>query len=272
MMGDGGGTRWFTGRRGDPQASVRLFCIAHAGGGGSFFLPWQRALGPEVEVWPVVLPGREARLRERPHERMEDVLGPLHEAVRAHTDRPWALFGHSMGAVVAYELARACTADGGLEPAHLFVSARRAPHLPARRPSLSALPDEVFLRAVTALNGTPADVLAQPDLVAMFLPCIRADFALNDGYVPLPGPRLRCPVSASVGRLDPEARGEELDAWAHVTSGAFRPRSFDGDHFYLKDGRDELLAVIRSDLAPVMGLRHKAAPEPVPYATLASAG
>ncbi|MFD0395937.1 thioesterase II family protein [Streptomyces nogalater] len=153
-----------------------------------------------------------------------------------------------MGAAVGYELARRLVALGLPAPVRLFVSARRAPHLPARRASYARLDDAAFLAEVARLNGTPSDVLEQPELVRLFLPTLRADFELNDTYTPLPAPRLHCPVSAFAGRDDPEADVHELRAWAQVTAGLFRFRAFDGDHFYLKDQAVGLLDEIRTDL------------------------
>ncbi|MFF0692722.1 thioesterase II family protein [Streptomyces tendae] len=230
------------------EAEIRLFCLPHAGGGGAFFHPWRAALAPGIEVRPVVLPGRESRIRELPYVTMEQAIGPLAELIAPQIDRSYALFGHSMGAAVCYELARRFVALGLPAPVRLFVSARRAPHLPSRRASYARLDDADFLAEVARLNGTPSDVLQQPDLVRLFLPTLRADFELNDTYTPLPAPRLECPVSAFVGRDDPEADPAELAAWAQVTSGAFRIREFDGDHFYLKDHAAGLLDEIRADL------------------------
>jgi surfactin synthase thioesterase subunit len=231
------------------EAELRLFCLPHAGGGGAFFHPWRAALAPGIEVRPVVLPGRESRIRELPYVTMEQAIGPLAELIGPQLDRPYALFGHSLGAAVCYELARRFAALGLPAPVRLFVSARRAPHLPARRASYARLDDAAFLAEVARLNGTPSDVLQQPELVRLFLPTLRADFELNDTYTPLPAPRLDCPISAFVGRDDPEADTDELAAWAQVTSGAFRFREFDGDHFYLKDQAAGLLDEIRADLA-----------------------
>lgn len=230
------------------DAPLRLFCFPHAGGGGSFFRPWREALAPRIDVRPVVLPGREGRYRELPYVTMEQATGPISEALEPYLDRPFAFFGHSMGAVLAYEVARRCIADGLPAPQRLFVSARRAPHLPSRRPSYARLTDAEFMDAVAGLDGTPAEVLRQPELVKLFLPTLRADFELNDTYIPLPGPRPACPVTAFLGRGDPEADADEMAAWAHVTGGSFRLRVFEGGHFYVKDEQAALLREIKADL------------------------
>jgi medium-chain acyl-[acyl-carrier-protein] hydrolase len=227
---------------------LRLFCFPHAGGGSTSFQPWHRPLTGLAEVRPVVLPGRERRLREMPYVAMEQLVEPLFEALEPLLDEPYALFGHSMGAVVAYEFARRCTA-AGRPPAHLFASGRRAPHLPARRESYTGLADDDFMAAVAAMNGTPADVLEQPELFRLFLPCLRADFELNDGYRPLPGPRLTCPLTALAGRDDPEVDANEAGAWSQVTAGPASVRLFPGDHFYLSGLPGPLLDELRGTLA-----------------------
>jgi surfactin synthase thioesterase subunit len=156
-----------------------------------------------------------------------------------------------MGAVLAYEVARR------LDPAPrcLFVSGRRAPRLPARHPPLHPLPENEFLDAVARMNGTPADVLRQPGLLKLFLPSMRADFQLNETYRPLPGPELRCPVSALTGDADPEVTVEEMAAWRGATEGGFVLRVFRGDHFYLKHAPDEVLAAVRADLRRLVAAR-----------------
>ncbi|GGP51590.1 thioesterase II family protein [Saccharothrix coeruleofusca] len=242
MTGD-----WITGSGAGGDAPVLLFCVPHAGGGGGFFRPWAEALRPDVRVLPVVLPGRERRLRERPLTRAEDIVGPLARAVARRVDRPFAVLGHSMGSVLAYEVARRLESEGH-HPLCLFASGRRAPHLPARRPPLHPLPEAEFLDQVGRLNGTPPEVLRDAGLRALFTPSLRADFEVNETYAPLPGPPLRCRVSALVGGADPEADLEEVAAWRHATTGEFTLRVFHGDHFYLKGAPAELLAAIRADL------------------------
>ncbi|MFC7642461.1 thioesterase II family protein [Streptosporangium lutulentum] len=142
-----------------PDADVRLFCFAHAGGGSALFHGWDELLSPEVDVCPVVLPGRESRIRETPFNRMEQLVGPLYEALREHADRPFAFFGHSMGSAVAWEMARKFSASPSGGPLVLFVSGRRAPHLPTRRRLFSDLRDEELMAELGTLNGTPSEVL-----------------------------------------------------------------------------------------------------------------
>lgn len=234
------------------RAPVRLLCFAHAGGGAAFFHAWRQALLPDIDVCPVILPGREARLRERPHTRTTDLVPALVAALEPFLDRPYALFGHSMGAMLAYETARALDADplrpSLRPPLCLIASGRRAPQLPARRQPLHALPEPEFLNAVTQLGGMPEEVLVQPDVFRLFLPALRADFELNETYEHTPGAPLRFPVSALVGDTDPEVDVEEMAAWRHTTSGAFTLRVFRGGHFYHRGRPAEVLAAIRSDV------------------------
>lgn len=229
------------------DAGIRLFCFPHAGGGPSFFRAWRQALAPDIDVRPVLLPGRESRLRELPYRRVEQLIDPLCSALLPYLDRPYALFGHSMGSIVAYEAARRLARRTGRVPFRLLVSGRRAPELPSRRRSFSALPEKDFLTALATLNGTPPEVLGQPQLVQLLLPALRADFELNETYQPLPGPMLDCPLTACMGLDDPEVDPVELLAWRAVTTADFTLRIFGGDHFYLRDGRPDVLSALRLD-------------------------
>ncbi|MFC6082821.1 thioesterase II family protein [Sphaerisporangium aureirubrum] len=237
---------WISGQP-RPDAEVRLFCFAHAGGGAALFRRWEDHLAPGVDVCPVVLPGREGRLRETPYDRMDELITPLTEALRPYADRPYALFGHSMGSAVAWEVARSLTPGQG-EPVLLFVSGRRAPHLPTTRRRFSDLSEDDLLVEMGNLNGTPTEVLDQPGLLDVFLPTLRADFTLNEHYTPLPGPDLTCPISALLGDADPEVDPDEIAAWHDTTKGGFTLRVFPGDHFYLKGPRPEVLDAIQEDL------------------------
>ncbi|MFI6846261.1 thioesterase domain-containing protein [Kitasatospora sp. NBC_00085] len=240
--------RWTVAAPGAPEAGLRLFCFAHAGGGPTLFRSWQREFGQDVDIRPILLPGREARAREQPFRRMTDIIGPMCDGLLPSLDRPFALFGHSLGAVLAYEAAREFAARGWGEPRHLVVSARRAPHLPSRRARLHDLPQDQFTAAVAGMGGTPAEVLAHPGLLNAFAPGLRADFEVNETYTPLPGGLLACPVSAVVGRSDSEVDPDEMAGWRDTTRGGFDLRVVDGGHFYLKEDPGELLALIRERL------------------------
>src|SRR3954453_11367843 len=233
----------------DCGASRLLFCFSHAGGGPAFFRPWSACLQPEIAVRRILLPGREWRLEEPPFRHIADLLDPLCAALEVHLDRPYALFGHSMGAAVAYEVAGRLSAARSQGPACLIVSGRRAPGLPGNDRRLSALPDDEFVSEVARLNGIPPQVLNEPELLTMLLPTLRADYELVETYRPLPGGRLDCPVVAYVSTSDPAVQYAEMLAWRSETTGEFSVRVFRGDHFYLKGGRPDVLNAIREDLA-----------------------
>jgi medium-chain acyl-[acyl-carrier-protein] hydrolase len=231
---------------------VRLFCFAHAGGGAAFFFPWREALAPGVDVRPILLPGRESRVREPPARQVEELLEPLCVALAGYLDLPYALFGHSTGAVVAYEAARRLTATASRPPALLIVSGRRAPGLPNSRRCFSELPDAELRRALRDLNGTPDALLEHPELLAAMLPTLRADLELNERYRPLAGERLECPVFGYLGAADRHVGHAEVVAWQRTTTGRFRARCFEGDHFYLKGTPPHFLHALAADLADVL--------------------
>lgn len=240
--------RWIAGELGKVDANMRLFCFGHAGSGGAFFYPWKAPLLPDIEVCPVVLPGREMRHGEEPYTRIEHLIEPLFAALLPLTGKPFAFFGHSVGAVIAYELARRFTASYAPAPFCLFISARRAPTVPARRRPFFGLPDDEFLAAVGRMNGMRSELLEYPEVFQLFLPSLRADFEMNDTYTHLPGPSLSCPVFAFAADKDAEVRPAEMSAWAEVTDNQFEFRIFSGDHFYHKDASPTLLAAIRQGI------------------------
>jgi surfactin synthase thioesterase subunit len=243
--------RWVVddGRAEDCGSPSRVFCFAHAGGGPSFYRPWGAFLRPEIAVRRVLLPGRESRLEEPPFRHIADLVDPLCSALEPQLNRPYALFGHSMGAVIAYEVARRLSARGTAGPRCLIVSGRKAPGLPANRPLLSALPDDEFVRAVARLGGMPPEVLNEPDLVATVLPALRADYELAETYEPLPGGLLDCPVIGYLGTCDPEVEYTQMLDWQRATTGEFTMRAFRGGHFYLRGARPDVLHAVREDLS-----------------------
>jgi surfactin synthase thioesterase subunit len=235
-----------------PRARVRLFCFPHAGGGGSAYRLWSGGLPEGVEVCAVQPPGRESRLSEPAAASVRELVEGLLPELARHLDLPFAFFGHSMGAVVAAETARALLAAGGPPPRHLVVSARRPPHLAGTEPPLHPLPDDAFVAEVQRrYGGIHPEVARHADLMALLLPGLRADIRALETHRPPPRPPLPCPVSAFGGaddRLTPRAH---LDAWRGETSGPFRVRVFPGGHFYLDARRAELLADLAASLAPL---------------------
>jgi medium-chain acyl-[acyl-carrier-protein] hydrolase len=230
-----------------PDARLRLICLPAAGGGASRYRDWPAYLSDDVEVVPVQLPGRENRFNEPPIESMEQLAGPLLDGLAGYLTPPFALFGHSMGALIAFELVRRMR-SGGLEPVHLFASGCRAPHLPRRSPDRRTLPDPEFLTAVGELGGIPPELLAESQLLDAMLPTLRSDFILTETYLFRPQAPLSCPVSAFGGLQDVEVFPEDVRAWSGHTSGTFRMHLLPGDHFFVNSARAELLRLVGSEL------------------------
>jgi medium-chain acyl-[acyl-carrier-protein] hydrolase len=245
----GADLRWLAYREVNPRARLRLFCLPYAGGGASVFRGWAAALPADVEVCPVQLPGRESRLREPPFERARPLVEALAGALEPHLGMPFALFGHSMGAMLCFELARELRRRQWPPPLHLFVSGRRAPQLPAREAPIHDLPEPEFLARLRELNGTPEEVLGHAELMRLLIPVLRADFAVNETYVFTPGEPLDLGISAFGGLGDPEVSRDELEAWREQARGAFRLRLLPGDHFFLHGARDLITESVARDLA-----------------------
>ncbi|MET9453260.1 alpha/beta fold hydrolase [Streptomyces cinerochromogenes] len=214
-----------------PQARVRLACLPHAGGSASFFFGTSRALSPAVEVLAVQYPGRMDRYAEPLIDSMSRLADQVTDALLPFTDRPLALFGHSMGASLAFEVARRLERRGAA-PLALVVSGRPAPHR-LRDGSLHLGGDEQLVEEITRLNGTLPAFLEDEDLLRMWLPVIRNDYQVIETYRYEPGPALTVPVTAHVGLTDPKATVEEVRAWAEHTTGPFELHTHPGGHFYL---------------------------------------
>jgi medium-chain acyl-[acyl-carrier-protein] hydrolase len=241
--------RWLAYREVNPRARLRLFCFPYAGGGASAYRGWAAALPPDLEVCPVQLPGRESRLREPSFDRSGPLIEALADALAAHLDMPFVFFGHSMGALLSFELARELRRRKGPLPLHLFVSGRRAPQVPAREEPIHDLPEPEFLAELRQLNGTPEEVLQHTELMRLLIPVLRADFAVNETYVFHPGEPLDLGISAFGGLGDEEVTREDLVGWSEHARGIFRLRMLPGDHFFLHSARDLVTESVARDLA-----------------------
>lgn len=241
--------RWLAYREPNPRARLRLFCFPYAGGGASVYRGWAGSLPSDVEVCPVQLPGRESRLREAPFTHLEPLVAALLEILPAYFELPFAFFGHSMGAMIGFELARALRRRGGPSPLHLFVSGRRAPNLPAREEPIHDLPEPEFIIKLRELNGTPEEVLQHAELMRLLLPILRADFAVNENYAFREEEPLDFGISAFGGLGDEEVTKDDLDLWRLQTRGRFRLRMLPGDHFFVHSARDLITESLSRDLA-----------------------
>ncbi|CAM5273071.1 thioesterase [Streptomyces californicus] len=234
---------WLRRYRPVDQPRVRLVCFAHAGGGPSAFRTWPASLPSDVEVLVVRYPGRQDRVAEPCLERMEPMVEAVTEALTPLRDRPLVLFGHSMGAWIAYEVAqripvRALLVSGQVPPS------RRSSARPgsARRGDASAgLSDAALIEEVKRLGGYDAQLFEDPELRDLVLPPIRADFTLVQNYRAARPSLLGCPVRAFYGEDDTDSRADDVDAWAEVTTGPFTAHRFPGGHFYLADHEAALL-------------------------------
>ena len=243
-----GPSPWVVEPAADNNAQVRLVCVPHAGGGAATFHSWREVLRPEIAVCGIQLPGRENRLRESPVRRLRDVVVPIVDALSSLDDRTCVLFGHSMGAIIAFEVARHLERAGRSGPAALLVSGRCAPHLLSRAPHVAHLPSSQLLSRIAQLyGGIPEVLLNDPQMAAMMERVLRADLAILEQYEYVPGEMLQCPVIAFGGLDDLWATSDELDAWRQHTRGNFSRVQFRGDHFYFRSHhtQQDLLARLR---------------------------
>jgi medium-chain acyl-[acyl-carrier-protein] hydrolase len=239
---------WVVRHKPNREARLRLFCFPYAGGSASIYRTWPKDLSPDIEVCAVQLPGRGGRLLEEPFTDLSALVEALAEALLPQFEEPFAFFGHSMGALIAFELARHLRRRYGLQPVHLFVSGFRAAQIPDPDALTFNLPEAEFLAAVRRLNGTPEAVLQNDELLSLMLPVIRADVTICETYAYQDGAPLDCPLTAFGGRSDSIVSPEELASWIVQTSGEYEVQMFDGDHFYINSARAQLLRAVSARL------------------------
>lgn len=214
------------------KAQIRLFCFPYAGGGASSYRTWPKELPPQVETYLVQLPGRENRLKEEPMTNLGILAPKVAATLIPYLDMPFAFFGHSLGALIAFEVARILI-NQRYSPIHLLVSGRRAPHLCTNKPTISHLPDQEFKDEIRRMNGTPEQVLQHKELMDLLLPILRADFFMHETYRYVDSDPLFCPITAFGGFQDQEVDKEALSAWQVHTTGPFELCMFPGGHFFL---------------------------------------
>jgi surfactin synthase thioesterase subunit len=234
-------------------ARLRLFCFPWAGAGPAIFREWSALLPATIELHAICPPGRERRIDEPALPTIDAVAEATVAALRPYLFQPFALFGHSFGALVAFEVARALRRAGSPAPEHLFVSGRPAPQLAERREPLHRLGDDDFLRAMVArYDGISREILAERELVELVLPTLRADVQAAETYQYRPEPPLPGPITALGASNDSEVPESDLHAWAEHTQGRFDCSIFPGEHFFVNDA--QMRATVLSAMAHKLGL------------------
>lgn len=247
------GSSWVVRSQGAEPAVLRLFCFPYAGGGAWVFRKWSMALPDAVEICAVQLPGRETRLNERPFSCLMSLVEDMSESLRPYFDKPFVFFGHSVGALVGFELARRLRRRYERVPLHLFVSGSPAPQVPNTEPPIHSLPEPEFLDRLRRFNGTPPEVFEHRELMELVSPVLRADFALRETYEYVAEPPLECPVSAFTGVEDRDVPRPDAEAWREQTAHAFELHRFPGDHFFLHTAQRLLLERISLTLNGLLG-------------------
>jgi medium-chain acyl-[acyl-carrier-protein] hydrolase len=233
----------------NPRAGLRLFCFPYAGGGPHVFREWARRLSPGVEVCAAQFPGRGARMFEEPFSDVAQFVDESSSALLQYSDKPFAFFGHSMGALIAFELARRLRREGRPLPLHLFVSGRGSLRELKGELHRALLSDSELLEELRRFDGVPAEVLANAELMRIMMPSIRADFTACERYVYTAEPPLGCPLSAFGGLQDEEVSREQLEAWRDETTAAFSCKIFPGGHFFLDTDQPMLLRAVAQELS-----------------------
>ncbi len=246
--------RWLVIPRPRPDAAVRLYCLPFAGGAASAYRTWPELLGEDVEVAAVQLPGREMRLREPPFDRVGPLVSALADVLEGESDRPFAVFGHSMGALIGFELTRELRRRGRPLPVALVASGRNAPHLPARDPLMHPLPEEEFVERLRRFEGTPEAVLQHEELMRLLIPLLRADFAVNEAYTHVSEAPLDLPLLVLGGDGDEEVSQAGLEAWSEYTTGPFSLQVFAGGHFFLNPHAGEVTRLVRETVRSALRL------------------
>ncbi len=241
--------QWFKPLPANPQATLRLFCFPYAGGSAQIFRNWSNHLSDTVELCPAELPGHGRRRKETPFTDLNKLVSALIPIITPYLDQPFAFFGHSMGALIAFELTRTLRDEGQPLPTHLFVSGRRAPQFPEDDPPTYNLPDEELIEKLRWLKGTSSSILDNPEMMQLMLPILRADFEVCETYQYREQPPLPCPITAFGGWRDPASRRGGLKGWREHTSADFNKKTFPGNHFFLHSAELPLLKYLNKQLS-----------------------
>lgn len=247
-LANGSSRLWFESLSSQRGKSLRLFCFPYAGGDTYGFRSWQRHFPPDIDLCLVHLPGRGKRISEQIFTRLKLLVQTIADLIIREPQLPYALFGHSMGSLISFELARELRRRHFAAPQWLFLSGRSAPNVANRETPIFNLPEEAFIAEVRRFNGTPEEVFDNPETRKLFLPVLRADLEMLDTYEYYPEERLSCPITVYGGLQDTDAPVESLRAWEEHTSASCKLRMFAGDHFFIHGPGMAFIDVLRRDV------------------------
>jgi medium-chain acyl-[acyl-carrier-protein] hydrolase len=247
---------WFQHGHANNQADLNMFCFPYAGGAALVFKRWVDFLPSTLQVIPVELPGRGGRLREPPFLSLPALVEELAGEIEPLLDKPFVFYGHSMGAVIGFELARSLRRKYDREPQALFVGGRRAPQTPNDEPVTYHLPKEEFIEELIRLDGTPKEVVEHEELMEMMIPLLRADFQLIQTYEYTADTPLRCPITVYGGLEDIHVPRGLLLPWKEQTSSKFASYMLPGGHFFIRSSQDLLLRSLARELREVIAYSH----------------
>ena len=241
-------TPWLPQINTNPRAKLRLFCLPYAGGSTYIYDRWSDFFPDTIEICPIELPGRRKRFIETPYDSINLLISDLGKVLLPYLDEPFALFGHSMGGLVSFELTRLLRRRYHLQPVHLFISACRATQIPRSKPPIHNLDDAAFTQEIIRLGGTPQAVLKDKEMMELILPILKADFKAIETHIYQVESPLNLPLTVFGGDSDTEVTPEELAAWREQTTGKFSLERFTGGHFFLESERSLLLNSINNAL------------------------
>ena len=243
---------WISHSKPNIDAKLRLFCFPYAGGRASTFSAWSKSFTSNIEICPIELPGHGYRIAEYPFNRLKPLTMELARSILPCLDKSFAFFGHSMGGLISFELAHLLREKYNLSPVHLFISGCRAPQVQISEPPIHHLPEPEFLNELHSLNGTSEGLLKNAELMELFLPILRADFAAIETYIYTSKPRLNCPITVFGSLQDLEVSCEDLEAWRKQTDANFSIQMFQGDHFSIRSAQSLLLQFLDRELETIV--------------------
>jgi medium-chain acyl-[acyl-carrier-protein] hydrolase len=243
---------WFQFSATDEQVELKMFCFPYAGGTAKVFKKWEDFLPPAVQVISVELPGRGARLKEPPFVNIPTLIDELGDMIWPLLDKPFVFFGHSMGAIIAFELSRFLRRKHGREPQTLFIAGRCAPQITRSAPATYNLPKDEFIEELVKLDGTPKEVIEHAELMELMIPLLRADFQLVQTYEYRADTPLRCPIVVYGGLQDYETPRDLLSPWKGLTSSRFALHMLPGDHFFIRSSQSQLLRLLGRELREII--------------------